>query len=260
VAGAHLEGPFLAKRFRGVHRADCLVSPASTRGRAALAVYRDPAVRLVTLAPELPGALDLVRSLAARRPRVTVSLGHSGAAAEVASEAVGRGARCVTHLFNAMAPLHHREPGMPGWALVDRRVRLGLIADGMHVAPPMLALVARAAAERVVLVTDASPAAGAKPGRYEMAGAAIRSDADGRVTDFDGTLAGSSMTLDRAVRNWSEWTGVALPRAIAAASERPARLVGLPAGLRPGHPADLVLMSAGGQVERTMKRGAWVGG
>src|SRR5205814_6115346 len=121
--------------------------------------YSHPCVRLVTLAPELAGGLELVDWLRARRPRVTVSLGHSGASPETARAAEERGARCVTHVFNAMGPVHHRKPGLAVWALTDRRVRLGVIADGIHVAPAMLELVARAAGRRVVLVTDASPAA-----------------------------------------------------------------------------------------------------
>jgi N-acetylglucosamine-6-phosphate deacetylase len=255
VAGVHLEGPFLNEDFRGVHRAACLRAPSD----GVPGYYDDPAVRVVTLAPELPGALDLVGVLAQRRrPRVTVSLGHSAASAEIAGAAADRGAQAVTHLFNAMSPLHHREPGLPGWALVDSRVRLGVIADGMHVTPGVLELIARAAGDRVVLVSDASPAAGARAGRYEMAGVEIVRDSSGRVATPDETLGGSSLTLDHAVRNWSRWTDTPLARALVAATDRPARLIGLPHGLRAGGPADLVLLSVDGQVQRTMKSGAWV--
>ncbi|HEU0024817.1 MAG TPA: hypothetical protein VFQ12_09315, partial [Thermoleophilaceae bacterium] len=145
VAGIHLEGPFLSPAHAGVHRAEWLREPADGMP----AYYSSHAVRLVTLAPELPGALELIAALRARG--VVVSLGHSGASAEVARQAVDAGARLVTHVFNAMAPLHHRDPGLVGVALADARVLVGVIADGRHLDPLVLELVRRAAGPRVVL-------------------------------------------------------------------------------------------------------------
>ena len=252
LAGVHLEGPFLAPEQRGVHRRECLALPSQGEP----AYYRSPAVRLVTVAPELPGALELVAQLVRRG--VAVSLGHSGASAADAARAAACGARSVTHLFNAMKPFHHRSPNLAGWALAEPRVRVGLIADGFHVDRLALRLVARLARRRVVLVSDASPAAGAGDGRFRMAGVEIEAEG-GRVQDTRGELAGSSLTLDEAVRRYSALAGVPLAEALQAASERPARLVGLPGGLRAGAPANLVLLDERGRVERVMRRGAWLG-
>ncbi len=175
VAGIHLEGPFLSGEHAGMHPVGRLRSPAD----GVPAYYSSPAVRLVTLAPELPGAQDLILALRARG--VAVSLGHSGASAEVARRALDAGAGLVTHVFNAMAPLHHRAPGLAGVALTDARALVSVIADGLHVDPLVLELVRRAAGPRVVLVSDATPAAAAPPGVYEMAGVEIESDGSGSV-------------------------------------------------------------------------------
>lgn len=252
-AGAHLEGPYLAPGRRGVHRAELLRVPSDGTEPAA---YAHPAVRLVTLAPELPGALDLVERLAGRG--VAVSLGHSAAPPAVAAAALGRGATLVTHLFNGMPPFHHRDPGLAGWALLEPRIGLGLIADGVHVDDAALALVSRAAAERILLVSDASPAAAAPPGRFTLAGVPVTGTADGRSLTADGAPAGAGVLLDGVVRHWARAAGTALPEALAAASERPAAAVGLRAGLAPGDPADLLLLDEDGALVRVMKAGRWV--
>lgn len=254
VAGVHLEGPFLSPRHRGVHRRELLAVPRD----GVPAYYDDPAVRLVTLAPELDGALDLIEALAARG--VTVSIGHSAADAATAQAAVARGASLVTHVFNAMPAFHHRDPGLAGWALGRDEVRIAIIADGLHVAPAALELVRRSAAGRVVLVSDASVAAGARPGVHRQAGIDVRLAADGRVTAAGGLLAGSAIALDEAARRWMTLTAADLPAALNAASTQPARAVGLDHGLRVGAPADLVLLDVTGRVLRTMRRGRWIGG
>jgi N-acetylglucosamine-6-phosphate deacetylase len=253
VEGAHLEGPFLSHAFRGRHRPQFLRAP----GRPLPGYYDDPAVRLVTLAPELPGAGELIDGLVGRG--VVVSLGHSGASFDEARCATDAGAAAVTHLFNGMPPLHHRRPGLVGCALVDERLRFGLIADGFHVDPGVLTLVARVASSRVVLVSDASPAAAAPPGRYELTGFTVERTSAGRAQTLDGLLAGSAILLDEAVRRWRDYGGVDLAAALEAGSERPAALIGLPATLEEGAFADLVLLSADGRVERTMRRGRWIG-
>jgi N-acetylglucosamine-6-phosphate deacetylase len=253
VEGAHLEGPFLSHEFRGRHRPQFLRAP----DQPLPAYYDDPAVRLVTLAPELPGAGELINALVRRG--VVVSLGHSGASFEEARRAAEAGAAAVTHLFNGMPPLHHRRPGLVGRALIDERLRLGLIADGFHIDPRVLTLVARTAASRVVLVSDASPAAGAPPGRYELTGFTMEGTSEGRAQTLDGLLAGSAILLDEAVRRWRDYGGVELAAALEAASERPARVVGLSATLKEGVFADLVLLTRNGRVERTMRRGRWIG-
>ena len=145
VAGVHLEGPFLDGAHAGMHPVDRLRSPAD----GVPDYYSSTAVRMVTLAPELPGALELIAALRARG--VAVSLGHSGASAEIARRALDAGARFVTHVFNAMAPLGHRAPGLAGVALADARALVGVIADGLHVDPLVLELVRRTAGPRAIL-------------------------------------------------------------------------------------------------------------
>jgi N-acetylglucosamine-6-phosphate deacetylase len=254
VAGAHIEGPFLNPSHAGMHPLESLRSPAD----GVPAWLESPAVRLVTLAPELPGALNLIRRLTARG--VVVSLGHSGADAATAADAVEAGATMVTHVFNAMAPLHHRAPALPGMALVDARVRVTVIADGVHVDPIVLELVRRTAGDRCVLITDATPAAAGPPGRYEMAGVPIETAPGGAARTLDGRLAGSTLTLDAAVRGWESMTEATLAEALHAAGEAPAAAIGLPSALTPGAPADLVVLSPEGRVKRVMRRGRWLAG
>jgi len=252
VRGVHVEGPFLSPDHAGMHPRGRLRVPAE-----GVPPWVDSrAVRMVTIAPELPGSLELIARLATRG--VVVSLGHSGADAAIARAAIDAGATMVTHIFDAMAPFAHRAPGLAGVALVDDRVRVGVIADGIHVDPVALELVRRAAGRRVVLVTDATPAAAAPPGRYRMAGVEIEPDPAGGARTAAGTLAGSTLTLDAAVRNWAAMTRASLAEAIAAAGESPAAAVGLPAPLAAGSPADLVVLDESGDVERTMLGGRWV--
>jgi N-acetylglucosamine-6-phosphate deacetylase len=252
VAGVHLEGPFLSPAHAGMHPLERLRSPAD----GVPSWIEHPAVRLVTVAPELPGAIALVERLAAQG--ITVALGHSGAGAGVARAAIDAGARLVTHVFNAMAPLHHRAPGLAGVALTDDRVGVGVIADGRHVDPVVLELIRRSAGRRSLLVTDATPAAGAPTGSYEMAGVAITRGADGSACTPDGRLAGSTLALDEALRNWMAMTAATPAEAIFAAGEAPAAAVSLPSAARAGGPADLVLLDAGAGIRRVMLHGRWL--
>jgi N-acetylglucosamine-6-phosphate deacetylase len=251
VAGVHLEGPFLDPSHAGVHPADRLRTPID----GVPAYFSSEAVRLVTLAPELPGAMDLISTLRARG--VAVSLGHSGASAAVALRALDAGAGLVTHVFNAMVPIHHRAPGLAGVALADDRPRVGVIADGHHVDPIVLELVRRALGPRAILVSDATPASAAPPGTYRLAGVEIHSDRGGLVRTGQGRLAGSALTLDAALVNWVSMTEASLGEAIAAAAESPAAALGTAGGLRPGSRADVVLLDDAGRVQRVMRRGRW---
>jgi N-acetylglucosamine-6-phosphate deacetylase len=252
VAGIHLEGPFLSPEHAGVHPVELLRAPAD----GIPGCYEDRAVRLVTLAPELPGALELVEQLVARG--VTVALGHTGADADTIGRAAALGARMVTHVFNAMAPLHHRAPGPAGAALVDDRLAIGVVADGRHVDARVLELVRRAAGDRVVLVTDASPAAAAPQGTYVFAGRQVVLDADGAVRDAHGRLAGSAALLDDIVVTWLASTRATLGEAIDAAATRPEAIAGLAPSLTPGAPADLVEIRDHGRVARVMRAGRWL--
>jgi N-acetylglucosamine-6-phosphate deacetylase len=237
--GLHFEGPYLAPARRGAHALKHLRAP----DRDEIAHWsRDAGVAIVTLAPELPGGLDMLRDLVDRG--VVVSLGHSSATAAEATSAVDAGARWVTHLFNAMAPLHHREAGLAGVALTDERLAVGLIADGLHVDPLVVAIAARSVGSRLTLVTDAVAALGMPAGRWALGDIEARSGDDG-VRLADGTLAGSLLSLDRAVANLTTFTGAGLDDALTAASSAPARLLGVDAErgvLAPGARGDLVLL------------------
>jgi N-acetylglucosamine-6-phosphate deacetylase len=252
VAGIHVEGPFISPAHPGMHPPGRLRQPSGELP----AWLTSPAIRIVTIAPELEGSLTLIRAL--RRRGVVVALGHSGASAAQALAAVDAGAGLVTHLFNAMAALDHREPRLAGVGLADSRLLVSVIADGLHVHPLVLELVRRSAPARVVLISDASPAAAAPPGRYALAGVTIEGGTDGAVRTADGRLAGSSLTLDEAVRRWASLTGATIAEAIRAGGELPARLLGLPTALDPGGVADLVVLDRAGLVGRVMRRGRWL--
>ena len=237
--GLHLEGPFLADGRTGAHDRRWVAAPADEGWS------RQGGVALVTLAPEVPGAMELLRALVARG--VVVSIGHTGATLAEATAAVDAGATFATHLFNAMAPLHHREPGAAGAALTDERLRFGVIADGVHVHPAAVRLAWQAAGERLVLVTDAVAPMGA-PGH--VAGSGVRLP--------DGVLAGSDLAMDRAVRNLVAFTGCAPADAIAAATAQPAAVLGLSdrGVLREGAVGDVVVLDDQLQVVATVVAGA----
>jgi N-acetylglucosamine-6-phosphate deacetylase len=220
--GWHVEGPFLNPSRAGAH------DPAALRSPSVESVADwSPAtgVRMATLAPELPGALDVVHALVANG--VVVSAGHSAATWDEASAGFDAGIRSVTHLFNAMAALGHREPGLPGAALADDRVTVGLIPDGLHVDARMISLVRRfVGADRLAIVTDAIAALGMPPGRHRLAGRVVDCDeTSARLPN--GVLAGSVIGLDAAVRNLATFAGLSMDDARFAATVVPARLLGL---------------------------------
>nr|BFE46783.1 N-acetylglucosamine-6-phosphate deacetylase [Saccharothrix mutabilis subsp. capreolus] len=237
--GVHLEGPFLSPKRAGVHDPALMVEPGPGEIDLLLAEDLRGHLRMVTLAPEQPGGLEAVRRLS--EAGVLVAVGHSDATGEQTRAAAAAGARMVTHLFNAQRPLGHREPGVPGVALVDDRFTLGLIADLAHVGPDVCRLVFNAAGPRVALVTDAVAAAGMPPGRYQLGGADVVLTEDGVPRSPEGTIAGSALTLDRAVRNIVS-VGVDLADALASATIVPADVIGEPTlgRLAPGAVADLV--------------------
>jgi N-acetylglucosamine-6-phosphate deacetylase len=255
MPGLHLEGPLLAPARAGAHRAAEIANAGATLDDVLGELIAAGVVRLVTLAPERPGAIALIHRL--RDAAVTVSIGHSDATFEQAVAGIDAGATLATHLYNAMSPLHHRAPGVVGAALADDRVTIMLIADGMHVHPAALNVALRSkGAERVVLVTDAIAAAGAPPGPYALAGVEVISD--GRTARLaDGTLAGSTLTLDRAVRMMAGVAGARLADALAMASTVPAAAIGLKdvGRIAVGQAADLALWSAAIEVTATIVGG-----
>jgi N-acetylglucosamine-6-phosphate deacetylase len=245
VLGVHLEGPFLAKTRLGIH-------PPSAR--------RDPdpallerlvgagPVRLMTLAPELPGADELIDLLLLRG--VAVSCGHTDATAAEATEAFDRGARSVTHLFNAMRPFRHRDPGLAGAALARDDVVVQIILDGVHLAEETARVVWQSAAGRVALVTDAVAGAGMADGEYFLGGSEIEVR-DGVPRGEGDVLAGSTLTMIEAVRNL-HGLGIPLSEAVAAATAVPARVLGQPTlgRLDADFPADLVVLDDNLEIER----------
>ncbi|WP_425561402.1 N-acetylglucosamine-6-phosphate deacetylase [Microbacterium binotii] len=253
ILGSHLEGPFLAPSHRGAHAGDLLRAPDPETLDMLLAAG-EGTVRQVTLAPELPGGLDAVRRIVAAG--VVAAVGHTAADAALAAEAFDAGATVLTHAFNAMPGLHHRVPGPVGAALADDRVVLEIIADGVHLHPDIVRIAASAAAGRVALVTDAMAAAGAADGAYRL-GALDVEVADGvaHVAGTD-TIAGSTLTQDAALRV-AVTAGVALPAAVHALTETPARVLGREdlGTLEPGRLADAVLLTADLRVA-----GVWLAG
>ena len=245
IAGVHLEGPFLGGA-PGAHPA-ALIAPIDMDWLAAL----PDLVRLVTLGPEQPLAPAATELL--HRRGVVVSLGHSRANDRETVAATDAGATMVTHIFNGMGPLHHREPGIAAVALTDPRLTVGLIADGVHVHARMIRLAfAACRPSRIALVTDAVAWRAGSAGSVRIA-----LDDDGAPRLVDGTLAGSALTMDAAVRFVVSHCGVSLPDAVTAASATPATLIGLDDRGRifAGQRADLVLLGAELQVVRT-----WVAG
>ncbi|MVZ98934.1 N-acetylglucosamine-6-phosphate deacetylase [Actinomadura sp. LD22] len=236
VLGVHLEGPFLSEKRKGAHNAAHLTDPTP---EAVETLLETGLVKLVTLAPERNGALAAIRRLT--EAGVLVSVGHSDATAARTAEAADAGARKVTHIFNAQSGVHHRDPGVAVQALIDDRLHPGLILDLHHVGPEAARLVFRAAAGRVVLVTDAASAAGMPPGTYELGGEPITMPEQGPPLRADGTIAGSGLRLDEAVGN-AIGLGLDPAAAVDAATRVPADLIGRPdlGRIAPGAAADLV--------------------
>jgi N-acetylglucosamine-6-phosphate deacetylase len=250
--GMHIEGPFLSPQRAGAHRRDVIEeAPADSLD----VLLESGHVRIVTLAPERPGALELIQRL--RRLDVVVSLGHTDATYGEFVRGIDYGATMVTHLYSAMSPMRHRAPGAVGAALQDDRVVVGLIADGVHCHPAVIDIALRVKGpDRVALVTDAIAGAGVEPGTYELNGQKILVD-ETLAKLADGTLAGSILTMDQAVRNVVQLAGASIPNALHMASEVPARILGLrtKGRLIVGADADLVLFDAGLTVQSTFIAG-----
>ncbi len=223
ILGAHIEGVFFCDAYRGAHRAE-LLRPPTVEAFRELAGEHEGIVKRVSLAPEMEGARELTRYLVSRG--IQVSLAHTNATFDQSRAVVDAGASSATHLFNGMRALHHREPGVLGFSLTDDRVTGELIADGVHTHPAILALAARAkGAGGVCLVSDAMAAAGLGDGTYAL-GAEEVIVKEGVARIAAGNLAGSTLTLDEAVRRMSAMGGVPIGDAALMASDIPARLIG----------------------------------
>ena len=251
VLGAHVEGPFLNPSFRGAHLRSNLAEPTPSN----VDVILGARPRLVTIAPELRGALDAIKRL--HDAGVVVSAGHTGADFEQGRKAIEAGVRFATHVYNAMPAVHHRRPGIALAMILDERVTTGLIADGEHVHPAVCEHLARVrGGAHIALTTDQTAAAGAPAGTFQLSGRTVISD--GRVVKLeDGTLAGSAATMPDLVRLMSRLESMDATRAIALASAVPARVLGESrlGRIAEGACADLVVLDAELRPRLTMIRG-----
>ena len=255
--GIHLEGPFLSHSKRGAQPAEHLLAPdIATFDRFFEAA--EGHIRLMTLAPELPGAVELAAHATARGVRV--SLGHSNATAAEARAAIAAGAASATHTFNAMRPLDHREPGILGTVLTCDTLFAEMICDGIHTAREIVKLWWRAKGpERAILMTDAMSAAGMPDGEYQLGGLAVQV-ANGKAMVGD-VLAGSVLTLDRALANFVEFTGAPLEQALRLATVNPAAMTGLSdqaGSVAVGQPASLVAVDRAGKLVGSVVNGMQV--
>jgi N-acetylglucosamine-6-phosphate deacetylase len=255
VVGAHLEGPFLSLVRCGAQNPDYLLPP-DRADFARLVEAARGCLRCVTVAPELPGALDLISDVVAAG--AVAAIGHTDATYADAQAAIAAGARLATHLFNGMRPLHHREPGVIAAAL-GSDLACEIINDGIHVHPAITALVARVR-QRLVLITDAIDAAGVGDGEFVLGGQQVRvREGEARLTST-GSLAGSTLTMDAAVRRAVFECGLSIEAASAAASANPARVLGLGdhcGAIVAGQDADFVVLDDELRIVRVMTGGAW---
>ncbi len=256
IVGAHVEGPFLAPTRSGAQNPANLLTP----DRAVLRSLFDAAhgtLRVMTIAAELVGAARLIAEIAAEGS--VAAVGHSDATYVQAAAGFAAGATLATHLFNGMPPMHHREPGVVGAALAAG-VACEVINDGEHLHPAVVRLVADVP-DRLVLVTDAMSAAGSADGEHLVAGQRARVTAGQVRLESTGALAGSTLTMDAAVRRAVHDCGLSIEQASAAASANPARVLGLQntcGQIAPGSDADLVALNSDLRVKRVMIRGEWV--
>ena len=252
--GIHLEGPFISHVRRGVHPPANILPPTLEMFEKFWQASRG-CIKVMTIGPELEGALEVIAEATSRG--VCVSIGHSDADLKAAQGGVAAGARHATHVFNAMRPLDHREPGILGVVLMDERLSAEIIADGIHVDPLIVQLFLKAkGGDAAVLVTDGTSATGMPNGRYRL-GSLDVDVKDGKCM-ADGKLAGSVLTMDKAVQNVMKFANWELQQAVRLATLNPARAVGLlpKAGtLAPGAVADIVALGPGGEVRKTIVRG-----
>ena len=255
VAGIHLEGRYLHVKRRGAHAANQLVSPNADEMEALMT--RAEGVRHISAALELDEDGEFLRRALAFG--ATLSLGHSDADYATAEALIARGVTALTHTFNAMPPLHHRDGGVVAAGLLSDKVYCELICDGFHIAPHMVRLAYRLAGERLVLITDSMEATGCADGEYSIAGNPVTVK-DGKARTHDGAIAGSTLSMWEAVQNLCAFTGATLEDAVYAATMAPAREVGLESevgSIEVGKRADLLILENQSTVSRIMCGGYW---
>jgi len=254
--GVHLEGPYIGSQFRGAQPQEWLRSPDLQEYEK---WFNTGAIRLVALAPELPGAIEMIERGA--RQEIRFSVGHSSASYEQVEQAADHGLSQATHTFNGMTGLHHREPGAAGAVLTDERIYAEIIADGIHLHPAVVKLVVRVKGTgRTILVTDAIRAAGLRDGEYDLGGQIVNVR-DGIARTSRGSLAGSTLAMDAALRNVMRFAGLTIQDALKMATTTPAEALGLSSRkgiIRPGADADLALVGPDFNVLATIVNGALV--
>ncbi|MFC7382612.1 N-acetylglucosamine-6-phosphate deacetylase [Sphaerisporangium rhizosphaerae] len=259
LAGIHFEGPYIARSRCGAHDPALLRDPSPGELAGLLKAGRGH-VRMLTIAPELPGGLDTIR--AAVSDGVIAALGHSDATYDQAIAGIEAGCTVATHLYNALPSLHHREPGPVAALLEDERVTVELINDGLHVHPAMLRLAARAAGTgRAVLITDAMAAAGMGDGTYRLGPMEVEVSGCAARLVKGGAIAGSTLTMDVAFRRTVREVGLSVADAAVMASLTPARVLGLDdrvGSIAVGKDADLVVLDEDLTVHRVMRHGTWI--
>jgi N-acetylglucosamine-6-phosphate deacetylase len=255
--GIHLEGPFISPERRGTHKASNVSAPNAVLFQDWIRVSNN-SIRLVTIAPELAGGEELLRI--AKNSQIFVAMGHSNAKFQEARTAVDEGVNYAVHTFNAMRPFSHRDPGIVGEVLSDDRVFAEIIADGVHVDRSVVRLFARAKGKRkFLLVSDAVSAMDMPDGRYALGNDAV-DVAGGVCRDLEGRLAGSTLTQEVALRNFTEWTGWSFEDALFGLTLNPAQALGLSRKgiLEPGADADVLLMDHSFRIMKTFVKGKLV--
>jgi N-acetylglucosamine-6-phosphate deacetylase len=256
--GIHIEGPFLSPHKKGAHPANLLQTPSIDLFDR-MWQASEANIRLMTIAPELPNAEELIAHAVALGVRV--SLGHSDADTTAARAGIRAGAVTATHTYNAMRRFDHREPGLLGEVLSNDHLFAELICDGLHVHPDAVRIYWKSkGSERAMLITDAMSAAGMPDGNYKLGELDVRV-VNGKCIIGEGTLAGSTLTLDRGVRNFVEFTGASIDEVSKLASRNPARMTGFDAevgSLSVGRAADIVVLSAKNEIVQTILRGRTV--
>ena len=254
IMGVHAEGPFINPSKKGAQAVE-YIRPAD----APFLIENSDVIRIVTIAPEMPGALDCIREVT-EKTSILVSMGHTAANYETAKAGIEAGVRHATHLFNAMTPLNHRDPGVVGASLADDRVSTELIADTFHISSDLFGLVAKVKGDNLILITDCTRAGGLEDGEYTLGGQPIFvKGIECRLAD--GTIAGSVLKLNNAIRNMRDHTSLPLEQIVRMASINAARCIGLDktkGSLEAGKDADIILADENFAVSETIIAGETV--
>jgi len=255
ILGIHMEGPYINSEKKGAQREED-IKKVSLEEFLEFNQASGNLIRLVTIAPEMPGAIDFIKYL--DKQKIIISVGHSNATYAQVQAGIQAGLSHVTHTFNAMRGLHHREPGVVGAALTSPELTVEVIADGIHIHPVVIKILIKAREnEKIVLITDAMRAAGLKEGTYDLGGQEVTVN-KGQARLKDGTLAGSVLTMDKAVKNMVSKVGVSLAKVIQMASFNPAKSIGIDdkkGSLEPGKDADIVILNKNLETELTIVAG-----